>query len=206
MGEKQERIQATVPKENDWRLEDLEGKAKELGIDKSSFIFTAVDMFMHFDKDIFDYVGKYAKGLHVPAWMVIQNMIVKRMAEEAAEHNVNGKKHRELPEFRAVMDDLDDMRMLTGKELYDIMYKQFKADCLEDRLKRIKNRLVEYGAIHPKDIEFLRENNPTYYSKVKDYLNAEGELLEKISVEDIENIEALEEKEVTKKQGGLENE
>ena len=52
MKPKKEVIQARVPVNSEWGIDDLEAKAEELGMNKSEFIIKAVDFFINFDPAI----------------------------------------------------------------------------------------------------------------------------------------------------------
>lgn len=120
----QERLQATIPNSNKWHNEDIEAKAKELGMEKSEFILNAVDMMMNFDEVFLKKIQRYSNGLHIPEWLVIQNMIIKRMADESAEFEVFGTGKRVLDEF-VMAGDEDNHRTITGDELFNHLKKLY---------------------------------------------------------------------------------
>ena len=113
----QEQIRATVPAGNPWHTEDIEAKAAKMGMDKSSFILSAVDMLYNMDQEILAEVEKYASALHLPAWLVMQNMVVDQLTEYKALAMQGTPKT--MLEFQAHVDDNGIPHTLTGKQLYD---------------------------------------------------------------------------------------
>lgn len=136
----QEIIRATVPANNNWHTEDLEAKATAMGMSKSDLILKAVDMMVNFDDDFLKYIKHYSDGLKIPEYMVIQNMIILRMGEEAAQREVHGSLRKSLDEFIHVIDDKGP-RTLTGKELYTVV-KNSKVEELK-RQKEQHDKMME---------------------------------------------------------------
>lgn len=122
----QEKIQLTIPSSNKWHTEDVERKAKELGFEKSEFIMKAIDMMMNFDNTFFKKIQEYSAGLNTPEYMVIQNMIIKNMALDAAkvETDTWGGSDKLMSEFQAV-NEKGTIRMLTGEELFNNLKEEF---------------------------------------------------------------------------------
>lgn len=119
----QERLQSTIPNSNKWHNEDVEVKAKKLGMEKSEFILNAVDMMMNFDEIFFKRIQEYSNGLHIPEWLVIQNMIIKRMADEAAECEVFGQNGKVLDEF-IMTGEGNKHETMTGEKLFNFLKDQ----------------------------------------------------------------------------------
>nr|DAE48202.1 MAG TPA: hypothetical protein [Caudoviricetes sp.] len=122
----QEILRATIPATNKWHTEDVEARAKELGMEKTEFILKAVDMMMNFDNTFFKKIQEYSAGLNTPEYMVIQNMIIKNMALDAAkvETDTWGGSDKLMSEFQAV-NEKGTIRMLTGEELFNNLKEEF---------------------------------------------------------------------------------
>lgn len=136
----QEIIRATVPANNNWHTEDLEAKATAMGMSKSDLILKAVDMMVNFDDEFLKYIKHYSDGLNIPEYLIIQNMIIWRMGEEAAQREVHGSLIKSLDEFIHVIDDKGP-RTLTGKELYTVV-KNSKVEELK-RQKEQHDKILE---------------------------------------------------------------
>ena len=96
---------------NSFTLEDVDKKASELGLTRSELVIKAVDMMLNFDKVFIEKAQHYSKGLHIPEWLVIQNMAIKRMVELDTHRKVWNAGNL-LPEF-VFIDD----KTVTGSEL-----------------------------------------------------------------------------------------
>ncbi len=123
------KLQARIPADSSWNIEDLEKKAQELGMNKSEFIVGAVDFFMNFDSATYLKLKIFATGAHLPAWLYMQNKIIKEMAQTAAELKV-GKIKSKLVDDYILLETKEGPQILTGlelfeelKELYILAYK-----------------------------------------------------------------------------------
>lgn len=132
----QEILRATIPTSNKWHIEDIEAKAKEMGMDKTEFILKAVDMMMNFDKNFIKRIQGYSEGLNVSEYMVIQNMIIKNMALDAAkvETDTWGGTDKLMTEFQAV-NEKGTIKMLTGEELFNNLKEQFVSEIKSNKVK-----------------------------------------------------------------------
>lgn len=132
----QEILRATIPSTNKWHTEDIEAKAKELGMDKTEFILKAVDMMMNFDNTFLKKIQEYSEGLNVSEYMVIQNMIIKNMALDAAkvETDTWGGTDKLMTEFQAV-NEKGVIKMLTGEELFNNLKEQFVTEIKVNKVK-----------------------------------------------------------------------
>ena len=133
MTNNQEQLRITVPKNNEWHTAEVEKKAEAMGMEKGDFMFKALDMFMNFDEVFLNEIKRYAAGLKIPEYMVIQNITIARMAEKQGEAEaclelgIDPPKHI-IYEFMQVSDK-DGYRTLTGEELLNV---------LKDKAKRAK--------------------------------------------------------------------
>lgn len=114
------RITLVLPANSKWDAEDLAVKAEKFGMTKNEFMVKAIDMLYNFDDSFFNYINHYSKGLNIPEYMIMQNMIIKRMAAQDAKKEVYGSLNQILDEFLHVTDD-KGTRTVTGEELYKIL-------------------------------------------------------------------------------------
>lgn len=117
MSEKIQKLQANIPVDNKWSLEDVDKRAEELGLNRTQLILKAVDMMMNFDNDFIEYIKFYAEGLQIPEYLVIQNQVLKVQADREARAEVYGRHNQMLSEFRFVTDEKGTPRTITGAEL-----------------------------------------------------------------------------------------
>lgn len=115
-----ELISVRIPNGNKWNLKDIEEKSQKYGMEKSEFILAAIDMLMNFDEVFFKKIQSYAKGLNIPEYIVLQNMVINQFAKEAAEEAAYGPLRKVLHEFVHVTDEKGP-RTLTGEELFNVL-------------------------------------------------------------------------------------
>lgn len=139
---KYEKLQANIPGGSKWDLNAVDGRAKELGLDRSELIIKAVDLMMNFDNDFLEYIKYYAEGLKIPEYLVIQNMVITRMADEEAQKEVHGKLTGFVEGFMSTIDDKGP-RQITGKELKNIL-KDLKVREYKKELAEIQARIDFY--------------------------------------------------------------
>jgi hypothetical protein len=116
MAKNQEEIRATVPANNNWHTEDLEKKAKKRDMKKGDFVFMAVDILYNLDAGVMDEIEQYTQALHLPTWLVMQNMVIAWLAEHKALAATGQPKT--LLEFQAYTDENGTPQTLTGRPLF----------------------------------------------------------------------------------------
>lgn len=196
----QERLQTTIPSSNKWHSEDVELRAKALGMEKSELVFNAVDMMMNFDEIFLKRIQSYAEGLHIPEWMVMQNMLLDRMANESAEYKVYGKRPKLLVEFMLIGEGTE-RRSVTGKELTDSleeMYvRKFEKELLKQTLqeerygiplqKRERDLLIKYRCgnawLESDEYKSEIEEEKQFNEKYPDAVRKQKEHIEKMKAD-----------------------
>lgn len=131
------RFSIVLPHDSDWTPEDINNKADNMGLSRNEFIVKAIDIFMNFDKEFLDYIKYYAEGLQIPEYLVIQNMVIVRMADEEAQKEVYGDLGGMVEGFLSTIDKKGP-RQITGKELKDILKDKYT--------REYKNQLEEVEA------------------------------------------------------------
>jgi len=134
MVRKQEEIRATVPAGNKWHTEDVDKAAEALELSRSQFILLAVDMLVSFDPEFFNEIQRYAKGLMLPEYVVIQNTIIKRKAQDRAHREVWGGSEI-LDEFISTADDDGKLEIMTGAKLEKALFDTY---ILKERQEKTK--------------------------------------------------------------------
>lgn len=137
----------------DGLIEKIDQYAKEHGQNKTDFVLKAIDMLLNFDEVFFSRVNEYSKGLNIPEWLVIQNMIIKQMAIDAAETEVWGPLQKPLKEFISVNDGTG-YKTMTGEELFIMLKKQFVQDNEKEKIRTLLDR-EPFGRISEDDRKFL---------------------------------------------------
>jgi len=111
-------------------LEQIDEQAQKLDMNRSKFVILALQMLVNFDVDFWKKIESYSKGLNIPEWAVIQNMITDRFAKEEAQRTVFGKSNSKLDDFM-FFNTPNGPVLLTGSEFarikYDNYVKEFEA-------------------------------------------------------------------------------
>ncbi len=102
-------------------LEQIDKRAKELGLNRSQFVKLALTGMINFDLSIWKKIQEYSKSLNLPEWLIIQNMLIKSLAEREAEAESSSKPII-LNEFIQTSNGT-----LTGQALYDHIKRQYKS-------------------------------------------------------------------------------
>lgn len=154
-----------ISKRNDgFTLEQLDEKAESLNMNRSELVSFALNMVMKFDNEFIKKMQKRAEGLNMPVGFVIQNMIIKRLAEEAAEAEVNeelSRKHSQkaLMEFQSKRVG-DNYEPVTGEELFNDLKARKKQRLIQMEVQDLlekRRRLSKDLPDHEK--EFLNKHN-----------------------------------------------
>ena len=131
-----EKLQANIPANSKWKLEAADKRAKDLGLDRSELIIRGMELVMNFDKEFLDYIKYYAEGLQIPEYLVIQNMVIVRMADEEAQKEVYGDLDGIVEGFMSTIDKKGP-RQITGKELKDILKDKYTRE-YKNQLKEVE--------------------------------------------------------------------
>ncbi len=122
---------------------DIDKKAADLGMNRSELILKAVDMLMNFDEVFFNRIQKRSNDFNIPEWVVMQNMIIKSMAKDAARAIVWGPETRMLDEFM-IRNDGVEARAITGEELFNTLRDKYIRD-EEKKLLKLAIREDSHG-------------------------------------------------------------
>lgn len=104
----------------DISLKDIDSRAEELGLNRSQFVNLALKTIINTDHSLWTKIQEYSNQLHLPEWLVMQNMLIKSLAEREAEAESSSKPII-LDEFVPTSNGT-----LTGQDLYDHIKKQYK--------------------------------------------------------------------------------
>lgn len=108
-------------------VEAMDYTAQSLGMSRNEMILKAVTMMINFDKVFYNKLEAYSRKVKVPMWVALQNMIIKRWAQDAAKSAVWGTNPEILIEFSNTEDGI-----ISPKELYEMAYKRaFDAEARE---------------------------------------------------------------------------
>ncbi len=132
-------------------LNELEDKTNEFKTNRTTFINKALDILMAYDYKWFSYIEEYADRLKIPTGLVMQNIIISRIAQEEAERNVYG------PEYTKLLLEFiyTNQGPVTGEELYKILYNNYLKDFTRQRVDVLRKKEAAGVKLSEIDLEFL---------------------------------------------------
>lgn len=135
-------------------LEAMDEAAKALGMSRNEMILKAIGMMISFDKVFYKKLEAYSEKMKVPMWMALQNMTIKRWAQDAAKTAVWGSNPGVLIEFSTTEDG-----SIAPKELYEMAYQvAFDAEAKE-RVVMLEQEIT--------GIPLRNEDDKAFYEKYR---------------------------------------
>lgn len=135
-------------------IEAMDEAAKALGMSRNEMIIKAISMMISFDKVFYKKLEAYSEKMKVPMWTALQNMTIKRWAQDAAKTAVWGSNPEVLIEFSTTDDGT-----IAPKELYEMAYQMFFDAEAKERMATLDR---EVGAGLP-----LRNDDNAFYEKYR---------------------------------------
>ncbi len=135
-------------------IEAMDEAAKALGMSRNEMILKAVGMMISFDKVFYKKLEAYSEKMKVPMWIALQNMTIKRWAQDAAKTAVWGSNPEVLIEFSTTEDGT-----IAPKELYEMAYQMAFDVEAKDRIAALER---EVGAGLS-----LRNDDKAFYEKYR---------------------------------------
>lgn len=132
----------------------MDEAAKALGMSRNEMILKAIGMMISFDKVFYKKLEAYSEKMKVPMWTALQNMIIKRWAQDAAKTAVWGNNTEVLIEFSTTEDGT-----IAPKELYEMAYQMTFAAEAKERIAAL-DREVSTGLP-------LRNDDKAFYEKYR---------------------------------------
>jgi hypothetical protein len=119
-------------------METIDGAAATLGMTKNQLVTEGVKMMCAWDKVFYSKMKAYADGLGISMAQVMQNLLIKRLADDAAADTVWGGNRELLLEF-----SMTNKGLITGKELFEMLYNDKVNQLYRERAQGIKRRLQD---------------------------------------------------------------
>lgn len=132
--------------------QSLEKLAKEKDVGLSDLVREALDLLAGFDPGFWARVQSLANALNVPAWMVLQNRLIKILAQEAAESEIWGPRFLLLDEFRFTTEGV-----LTGEHLFDTLRSTATERERWKRLEQLEGGRASGAPFTPDDKTWLQD-------------------------------------------------
>jgi len=116
----------------------IESAAENLGMNRNQLAIEGVKMMCFWDKHFYIKMKGYADGTGLTMAQVMQNFLIKRLADDAAEETVWGSPPRVLLEL-----SMTNRGLITGKELFEMLYTDKVNELARERVKGIRQRQNE---------------------------------------------------------------
>lgn len=141
-------------------VETMDEAAKALGMSRNEMILKAIGMMISFDKVFYKKLEAYSEKMKVPMWKALQNMTIKRWAQDAAKSAVWGSNPEVLIEFSTT-----EAGTIPPKELYEMAYQMsFDAEAKE-RIGVLQNEITA-------GVPLKNEDDKAFYEKYRHKYNS----------------------------------
>lgn len=141
-------------------VEAMDYAAHNLGMSRNEMIIKAVTMMINFDKVFYNKLKAYSEKVKVPMWVCVQNMIIKRWAQDSAKNAVWGASPEVLIEFSTTENGT-----ISPKELHKMAYQMtFDAEAKE-RIEQIDKAISAGITLSDSDKAFY-ENYKSKYTPI----------------------------------------
>ena len=111
------------------------------------------------DEGFIEYLLKFSEGIKLPPALVVQNIILAKLARDKAEIDVLGSSEKLLYEFPGRTGEDGETYLITGAELYDMVYQMEKEQLERERLEQIQSTGIPFDMLPPEDQEILKRFN-----------------------------------------------
>lgn len=136
-------------------VEAMDEAAKALGMSRNEMILKAIGMMISFDKVFYKKLEAYSEKMKVPMWTALQNMTIKRWAQDAAKTAVWGSNPELLIEFSTT-----EAGTIPPKELYEMAYQMAFDIEAKERVSMLQNEISA-------GVPLKNEDDKTFYEKYR---------------------------------------
>ena len=138
----------------------MDEAAKKLGMSRNELIVNGINLMVNFDTHFYKRLEAYSKRLNVPMWLAIQNLIIKRWAQDAAKSDVYGGLSEPMVEFMYGEDGT-----ITGKDLYEMAYQMEFDEQAKERIAALEKEISMGLELQGEDKDFYDTYSPKYGTK-----------------------------------------
>ncbi len=135
----------------------MDETAKALGISRNEMIIRAITLMVNFDTTFYKKLEKYSENVKVPMYLAIQNMIIKRWAQDNAKKVAWGTNREILLEF-----SYNEEGVISAKELYEMIYQFTFEEETRERFRLLQEEINQGLELRGEDKAFYEEFKPKY--------------------------------------------
>ena len=136
-------------------VEAMDEAASRLGMSRNEMILKAIGMMISFDKVFYKKLEAYSEKMKVPMWTALQNMTIKRWAQDAAKAAVWGSNPEVLIEFSTT-----EAGTISPKELNKMAYQMVFDTEAKERVAMLQNEITA-------GIPLKNEDDKAFYEKYR---------------------------------------
>jgi len=136
-------------------VEAMDEAASKLGMSRNEMILKAIGMMISFDKVFYKKLEAYSEKMKVPMWVALQNMTIKRWAQDAAKAAVWGSNPEVLIEFSTT-----EAGTIPPKELYEMAYQMAFDSEAKERVAMLEEEITA-------GIPHKNEDDKAFYEKYR---------------------------------------
>lgn len=135
----------------------MDAQAKALGMSRNEMILKAITMFLDFDPTFYKKLEAYSSGANVPIGTALQNMAIKRWAQDNAKKSVWGADTDILLEFSQSNEGV-----IQPKELYEMVYQMAFDKEAKERFNQLQEEVNQGLELRGEDKDFYKEFRPKF--------------------------------------------
>jgi hypothetical protein len=143
-------------------VEAMDEAASKLGMSRNEMILKAIGMMISFDKLFYKKLEAYSEKMKVPMWTALQNMTIKRWAQDAAKAAVWGSNPEVLIEFSTT-----EAGTIPPKELYEMAYQMVFDTEAKERVAMLEQEITAGIPLKNEDDKAFYEKYRYKYSSVQ---------------------------------------
>lgn len=143
-------------------VEAMDEAASKLGMSRNEMILKAIGMMISFDKLFYKKLEAYSEKMKVPMWTALQNMTIKRWAQDAAKAAAWGSNPEVLIEFSTT-----EAGTIPPKELYEMAYQMAFDTEAKERIAMLEQEISAGIPLKNVDDKAFYEKYRHKYSSVQ---------------------------------------
>lgn len=135
----------------------MDAQAKALGMSRNEMILKAITMLLDFNPTFYKKLEAYSSGANVSMGTALQNMTIKRWAQDNAKKSVWGVNTDILLEFSQSNEGV-----IQPKELYEMVYQMAFNEEAKEHFNQLQKEVVQGLELRGEDKDFYEEFKPKY--------------------------------------------
>jgi hypothetical protein len=143
-------------------VEAMDEAASKLGMSRNEMILKAIGMMISFDKVFYKKLEAYSEKMKVPMWTALQNMTIKRWAQDAAKTAVWGSNPEVLIEFSTT-----EAGTIPPKELYEMAFQMVFDTEAKERIAALEKEVAAGIPLNSEDDKAFYEKYRHKYSSMQ---------------------------------------